>query len=130
MESAVQTCFCATFTGARIKKNEEEDLILLLVFLDAGPRNIRPVVFAGDFRQGAVLGAVVNRGFSNLLGINELLELVLLEGIALRFHFVLDEHQRDDPAKNGNPNNPGTWRHPELAPFFGVLLVVVIFILV
>ena len=72
-------------------------------------------VFAGDLPQVRALRVVVDGGLDDLVGLDQLLELVLVEDIARRLHAVLEQHEQDDAAENGNPHHPGTWRHPELA---------------
>ena len=64
------------------------------------------------------------------IGFEELHEAPLRELFALRLPFVAHEHEQDNPAKNSYPNNPSARWNPKLTAFFGILVVVVIFIFV
>jgi len=55
--------------------------------------------------------------------------LVLAQGSTRRLHAVLEQHEQDDAAENGDPDYPRTWRHLELASFPGVLVTAVFIII-
>jgi hypothetical protein len=61
-----------------------------------------------------------------LVRIDFLEELVLLEDFAGSLEALPHEHERDNPAKDYYPNDPGAWGDPEFAAFAGISVVVVV----